>query len=177
MEIFSIESFLSYHGKTRLITSRVVAVIPPEELDWSYQKGKFSIGDLVRHMAAIERYVFAEVATGNKPRYRGCGKELADGYTRVKSFFNELHAESMAMFQSIPDDALSNRVKSLDGKSIELRNFLRALSVHEIHHRAALCIYLNMLGVKTPPVIGLTEQQVIDISTSGYYHEKPDSDE
>jgi len=31
---------------------------------------------------------------------------------------------------------------------------------HEIHHRAELYIYLNMLGVKTPPMFGLTAEQV-----------------
>jgi uncharacterized damage-inducible protein DinB len=57
-------------------------------------------------------------------------------------------------------------VKTLDGRLISAGNFLRALIVHEVHHRGALCIYLNLLGVKTPPIIGLMEEQVIQLSAT-----------
>lgn len=164
MEISSINAFLAYYEKTREATIRVINVIPPDQLDWAYMPGKFSIGDQVRHIAAIERNVFAEVALGNRPRYRGCRKDLADGYDNVVSYFNEMHRQSVLIFQSIADESLRNTIKSLDGKDIELGSFLRALVLHEIHHRAALCIYLNLLGVTTPPIIGLMEEQVIQLS-------------
>jgi uncharacterized damage-inducible protein DinB len=31
---------------------------------------------------------------------------------------------------------------------------------HEIHHRGQIYLYLAMLGVKTPPLYGLTSEQV-----------------
>jgi uncharacterized damage-inducible protein DinB len=133
-------------------------------LDWRCKEGKFSLGDLIRHIAAIERYVFAEVAVGNKPAYRGCGKELADGYDEVLAYFDRLHAESIALFSTLEDADFQRKIKSLDGQEITLNAFLRALFVHEIHHRGALCIYLNLLGVESPPVIGLKEEQVILLS-------------
>lgn len=160
MEIVSIESFLSYYEKIRVVTRSVVDLIPRERLDWSYMPGKFTIGDLVRHIAAIERYVFAEIALGNRPTYQGCGKELVDGYENVVSYFDRLHLQSVAIFRSLPLDALARKVRSVDGKDVVLRNFLRALIVHEVHHRGALIIYLNLLGVKTPPVLGLMEEEV-----------------
>lgn len=164
MEITTTDAFLRYYEKTRQITMRVIAVIPPDKTDWTYMPGKFSIGDLVRHIAAIERNVFAAVAAGNKPCYTGCGKELADGYDNIVSWFHEMHRQSVEIFRSLPDEALRRKIKSLDGRDVELGHFLRALFVHEIHHRGALCIYLNMLGVTTPPVIGLNEEQVIERS-------------
>jgi len=164
MEIKSIDNFLSYYERTRLITSKVMSVIPPDKLNWSYMPGKFTIADLVRHIAAIERHVFAEVALGNKPNYKGCGKELADGFDNIVSYFNEMHAQSITMFKSMSDEDLTKKTKTLDGKDIEVGNFLRALIVHEVHHRGALCIYLNLLGIETPPVIGLKEEQVKQLS-------------
>ena len=164
MEITKIETFLSYLEKTRRTTLKVIEAIPNDKLDWSYMAGKFTIADLVRHIAAIERNVFAEVAVGNKPNYKGCGKELADGYDNIVVYFNEMHAQSVEIFRSIKDESLKMKIKSLDGSEIELGNFLRALVLHEIHHRAALCIYLNLLGVKTPPILGLMEEQVIHLS-------------
>lgn len=164
MEIIHTDAFLSYLERTRMATLRVIEVIPPDKLDWAYMPGKFTIGDMVRHIAAIERHVFAEVALGNKPNYKGCRKDLADGYDNVVSYFNEMHAQSVEIFRSLSDEALRRKMKSLDGKEIELGNFLRALLLHEIHHRGALCIYLNLLGVTTPPIIGLMEEQVIELS-------------
>ena len=164
MEINNIGSFLLYYEKTREVTDKVIAVIPPDKIDWAYMPGKFTIGHLVRHIAAIERNVFAEIAIGNKSRYKGCGKELADGYENIVAYFDEMHLQSVKIFESLDDERLKEKIKSVDGKEIELGNFLRALLVHEIHHRAALCIYLNLLGVETPPIIGLKEEQVIQLS-------------
>jgi len=166
MEITKIESFLSYVEKTRLATNKVLEVIPEDKMDWAYMPGKFTIAGLVRHMAAIERHVFAAIAGGDKPSYTGCGKELADGYENIMAYFQEMHVQSMAIFSTLTDDSLKRKVRSLDGKEMELRNFLRALIVHEIHHRAALCIYLNLLNVATPPIIGLMEEQVIELCKS-----------
>jgi hypothetical protein len=39
--------------------------------------GKFTVGDQIRHIAAIERYMFVETYAGHLSAYRGCGKELA----------------------------------------------------------------------------------------------------
>jgi uncharacterized damage-inducible protein DinB len=164
MEITSIDTFLSYYERTRLITLNVIKVIPPDKLDWAYAPGKFSIADLVRHIAAIERTVFAEVVRGNKPCYKGCGKELADGYENVLAYFNRMHSESMDLFKTLTDADLTKKIKSLDGKDIEAGHFLRAMIVHEVHHRGALCIYLNLLGIQSPPIIGLMEEQVIELS-------------
>ncbi len=158
-------TFLAYFEKTRQATVRIIKSIPPEQLDWSYLPGKFTFGDLIRHIAAIERNVFAEVALGNRPNYKGCGKELADGYELTMVYFNQMHLQSVEIFKTISERHLKQKVKSLDGTEVELGNFLRALIVHEIHHRAAMCIYLNLLGVQSPPVLGLTEEQVKLISS------------
>lgn len=164
MEIKSINAFLSYYEKTRQVTLRVIQVIPPDKIDWSYMPGKFTIGDMVRHIAAIERWVFAEVALNNKSAYKGCGKELADGYENTISYFNQMTEQSVQIFKTLKDEDLTKQVKTLDGKDIELGSFLRALFLHEIHHRGALCIYLNLLNVETPAIIGLKEEDVIQLS-------------
>ncbi len=164
MEITNIKTFVAYYKKTRGITKTVIDVIPKDKLDWTYSARKFTIGDLIRHIAAIERYVFAAIALGNKPSSKGCGKEIIEGYESPFAYFDAMHLQSINIFETLTDSCLRNKITSVDGKQIELGNFLRALIVHEIHHRAALCIYLNLLGIATPPIIGLTEEQVIQLS-------------
>ena len=83
MEIRDVPTFLAYldsaHGRTR----RVIQCIPPTDIDWAPAPGKFSFGDLVRHLACIERDMYAETVQGKSSRYAGCGRELADGFDAV----------------------------------------------------------------------------------------------
>jgi uncharacterized damage-inducible protein DinB len=164
MEIKSISNFVTYYERTREITTRVINVIPPDKMDWAYLPGKFTLADLVRHIAAIERNVFMEVIQKNKSCYTGCGKNLADGYDNIISYYHEMHKQSIEILNSLNDNDLLRSVKTLDGKDITIGNFLRALIVHEVHHRGAMCIYLNLLNIESPPIIGLKEEQVIQLS-------------
>lgn len=164
MDIIKIQDFIDYYEQTRMVTNKIIAVIPKEKIDWTYKEGKFSIGDLIRHIAGIERNVIAEIVIGNPPKYKGCSKEIADGYENTLEYFNKMHKESIKIFKTLSGESLNKIVKSVDGKDIELKKILRAVIVHEIHHRGALCIYLNLLGIETPPVMGLKEEQVIQLS-------------
>jgi hypothetical protein len=61
----------------------VIECVPAEEIEWSYAVGKFTIGDLIRHIGATERYMFAENVSGRQSCYPGHGRELAQGYDGV----------------------------------------------------------------------------------------------
>jgi hypothetical protein len=79
MEIKSVQSFIDYYGKIRERTNRIIEVVPPEHIDFTYKPGKFTIGDQIRHIATIERYMYGKPFWGEKVLIRE-GKELADGY-------------------------------------------------------------------------------------------------
>src|SRR5499427_10197433 len=83
MEIRSIQPFLEYFGNLRGRTMRVARCVPANKIDWSYAPGKFTLGDLLRHIAVTERYLFAENIRGGTSRYVSHGKELADGLDNV----------------------------------------------------------------------------------------------
>jgi len=104
MEILKIENFLSYCEKTREATNKVIQVISHEKLDWTCKADKFTIGNLVRHIAAIKRHVFAEMAIGYKANYKGCGKKLADGYENVDFYFN-MRLQAIEIFMLITDES------------------------------------------------------------------------
>ncbi|MGG7033811.1 MAG: DinB family protein [Flavobacterium sp.] len=168
MENTGINSFLNYYKKLRERTNKLILVIPEEYMDWAYKPGKFTIADQIRHIAAIERYMYAETVQGNPCRYAGCGKELADGYDDVIQFFNEKHRESMEIFSRLTDDDLQRKCLTPGNASISIWKWLRTLTEHEIHHRAQLYIYLNMLGVVTPPMFGLSSEEVIQRSSNNF---------
>jgi uncharacterized damage-inducible protein DinB len=160
VEIESVESFLEYFEKIRERTLRVILCIPPDNLEWTYQAGKFTLGDLVRHLAAVERYMYAENAQFKPSRYPGHDRELADGYENVLAFLNRAHQESVEIFQRLSRADLQRKCLTPGGTPITLWKWLRAMVEHEIHHRGQIYLYLAMLGVSTPPLYGLTSEQV-----------------
>ncbi|RBL91227.1 DinB family protein [Chitinophaga flava] len=160
MEITTISTFLPYYDKIRERTKRLLAVVPPDSLDWAYKPSKFTIGDEIRHIAAIERYMFAETIAGRLSIYRGCGKDLADGYGPVMEYFDRLHEESMTIFRALSDEDLQRKCTTPGNATMPVWKWMRAMVEHEIHHRAQLYIYLNMIDVKTPPMFGLSAEEV-----------------
>ncbi len=137
---------------------------PPEKMNWSYREGKFTLADLVRHIASTERYMFAETIRANKSRYPGHGPELADGYDNVLAFFDWAHRESVSIFRQLSEQDLVDKCNTPAGAPITRRKWLRSMIEHEIHHRGQIYIYLGMLGVTTPPLYGLTSEQVKKVS-------------
>ena len=160
MEIKTIQPFLQYLGNVRERTMRVARCIPPDKIDWTHAPGKFTLGDILRHLAVAERYMWAETVQGKPTRYTTHGKELADGYENVIAFMEKLHAESVEIFSRLTDEDLQRKCTTPDNASITTWKWLRLMPEHEIHHRGQIYMYLAILGVKTPPLYGLTSEEV-----------------
>jgi uncharacterized damage-inducible protein DinB len=154
----------AYFDRIRERTMRVVACVPPDRLDWTYREGKFTFGDLMRHLASIERWMFAENAALRPSCYPGHGRELADGYDGVVEYMKRMHAESMAIFA---DADFSAMCTTPAGAPLAVGKWMRAMIEHECHHRGQLYLYCSMLGIATPPIFGLTEEQVKERSRHG----------
>lgn len=160
MEIHDVEGFVSYFDSVRGRTLRAAACVPRERLEWAPRAGAWSAGDLLRHLAAIERWMFAENALCRPSRYPGHGRELADGWDEVMDLLARLHAESLAIFRSLTPADLERRCETPGGASLAVWKWLRAMVEHEVHHRGQLYSLLGDLGVAAPPLYGLTSQQV-----------------
>ena len=164
MLIRTAEDFLPYFARVRERTRRVVSVIPPDRIEWRYEERRFSLGDLVRHVAATERWMWGENVQGRPSRYPGHGVELAEGYDAVVRYFDDMHAESVAIFAALGPDDLERKCPTPGGVELRTWKWLRAMTEHEIHHRGQMYMILGMLGVQTPPLYGLSERQVFENS-------------
>lgn len=158
------EDFLHYFEQVRERTMRLVRCIPPDKVEWTCREGAFTLGDLARHIAATERYVFAECACGRPSRYKGCGRELADGRENILAFMERMHAESMQIFQKMSDEDWAKKGTSPEGKPVTAWRMLRAMIEHEAHHRGQIYLYLGILGVPVPSLYGLNERQLQSLS-------------
>lgn len=164
METTTVESFLDYYERIRERTMRVISCIPPERIEWTWREGRFTFGDLIRHLATIERFMYAENVMMRPSRYPGHGRELADGYEEVLAFINRLHEQSMHIFRSLSDDDLYRKCVTPGGASVTVWKWLRAMVEHEAHHRGQIYLYLSMIDVPTPPLYGLTSEEVFERS-------------
>jgi uncharacterized damage-inducible protein DinB len=152
--------FLVYFEKIRGRTERVALLIPEDRIDWTPAPGKFTLGDTVRHIAGIERWMFAENAMRRPSRYAGCGRELADGKEAVIRYLRDRHRESVEIFGRLSPGDFEARCETPGGASIRIGKWLRSMIEHEIHHRGQIYLMLGMLGVATPPLYGLTSEEV-----------------
>jgi uncharacterized damage-inducible protein DinB len=160
METQNRDVLLSYFDKVRERTMRLARCVPPDRLDWTCRPNQFTLGDLLRHLAVTERFTFAEALQDRPNRYPGCGKELADGYNAVIALMEKLHHESREIFCAISEEAWDEKCLTPDSAPIRRWKLFRAMIEHEIHHRGQIYVYLGILGVPTPPLYGLTSEQL-----------------
>jgi uncharacterized damage-inducible protein DinB len=163
VEVIRIAPFLEYLARVHERTRRVILCIPTSDLEWRPAPGKFGFGDLVRHLAGIERYMYAETVHGRPAAYPGHGTELADG-PAVLEYYDRLHEESRGLFAALTDARLSEKCLTPAGTPITVGKWLRAMIEHEAHHRGQIYLMLGMRGIATPPIYGLTSEQVRDRS-------------
>jgi uncharacterized damage-inducible protein DinB len=162
-----LESFLDYHASVHARTRRVIVCIPEESLEWLPAKGRWSAGDQVRHLAGVERWMYAETVAGRPSRYQGHGPNLASGLTAVLAYYDHLHVESRAIFSSLEPAQWTGRTRTPAGVELTTWKWLRAMLEHEAHHRGQLYFTLGLLGVATPPIYGLSEPELLAKSAAG----------
>lgn len=167
MEIRTADEFLKYYVKVHERTRRAIEGIPAEHLEWTYKEGKFTLGDLARHLAAINRYMFAEMSRGGANLYPGHGSELAEGKEAVLDYFDRMQAETMAIIGAMDGAALNAKIHTPAGFPMSAWKWIRSMVEHEIHHRGQIYIYLGMLGVDMTPLYGMTSEQVRDGAADG----------
>ena len=160
MRIDSAAEFVDYWRGVRGRTRRVLSCIRPEDLEWTCATGRWTMGDLIRHLTGIERDMYAENVAGRPSRYAGHGRDLADGLAAVIEYHDRKHAESLAIFGALTAEQLAGKCATPAGTPITTWKWLRAMIEHEAHHRGQLYLMLGMRGVRVPPLYGLTEEEV-----------------
>lgn len=168
------DDFLRYFEQVRERTMRAVRRIPRDKLEWTCREGGFTLGDLARHIAATERYVFAECARGRPSRYQGCGRQLAEGIDEVIAYMERMHAESLGIFRRMSDEDWKKKGVSAEGKPVAAWRMVRAMIEHEVHHRGQIYVYLGILGVAVPSLFGLNARQIEGLSLTGDNEQRDD---
>lgn len=154
------DQFLRYYRHAVARTTRLVPLIPPALIEWRPAADAFSFGGLLRHLAGIEHWMWTENVQGRPARYPGHDASLAPGYDATLAYVDRCRRESLDAFAALKDDDLARAVTTPAGAQLPLWKWLRAMLEHEAHHRGQLYVMLRMNGVETPPLFGLTSEDV-----------------
>jgi len=154
-------SFLEYLASVHARTRRIVTCVPAESLEWVPAPGRWSAGDQVRHLAGIERWMYAETVSGRPSCYPGHSRALADGLPAVLAYYDDLHDAARTQFATLTPAQWTGRVTTPAGTPITTWKWLRAMVEHEAHHRGQLYFTLGLLGIPTPAIFGLTEPELL----------------
>jgi uncharacterized damage-inducible protein DinB len=160
MEIREIGPFLEYFDSVRARTRRAVSCIPADKMEWSHSPTRWTFGDLVRHLGAIERWMFTENAMRRPSRYPGHEPDVATGHETPLAYMDAMHAQSVAILRELTPDDLRTKCRTPGGTELVVWKWLRAMIEHEAHHRGQIHLMLSMLGASAPPLYGMTEEEV-----------------
>lgn len=160
MEIRSINLFLDYYIKIWNRTIRVSETIPEDKIHWKPNETSFSFADILTHITNLERFMFAETMINKKNRYLGDGNKKSDLFKELMKKWQNMFHETYDMISTITNDQLEEQCITPDGASIRTWKWLRAMIEHHIHHRGQIYTYLNLINSKSPPLYGLTSEQV-----------------
>jgi uncharacterized damage-inducible protein DinB len=155
-------TFLDYFEKVRGRTLRVAAVIPEEAFETSPIGKGFTFGQLLRHLAALERFMYAENVHGRTSTY--AGTDTVSGKQATLTWIADRHAEAMTLFRLLGDEGMLHPSTTPGGATMPTWKWLRLMVEHEAHHRGQIYLYLSILGIPTPPLYGLTSEEVIERS-------------
>jgi uncharacterized damage-inducible protein DinB len=157
-------TFVEHWKKVRVRTLRVLERLPAEDLEWTHLPGKYTFGDIFRHLAGIERYMYGETVQHRPSAYPGHSAALAAGPEAVRAYVDRCHAEAVEIFDSLTPEDLRSKCRTPAGSPITVWKWLRAMVEHEAHHRGQLYLMAGMRGVSLPPLYGMTEEEVAVLS-------------
>lgn len=160
------DEFTRYWQRVRGRTFRLFDLVTEDRLDWSPGADAMTVGDVFRHLAVTERWLFVEVARGGASRYRTHGPELGRSRDAIAQLMAALHAESVAILEGFDPGDWTRDVVTPAAAAMPAWKWLRAMVEHEAHHRGQLYLMLRLAGVATPPIFGLSAEQVVARSSA-----------
>ena len=153
MDATNVSELLDYWEKVRGRTRRVADCIPEDKLEWTWKAGKFSPGDILRHLAGIERWMFGENVQGKQSSIPGTDRSSRAGWRQSKIPGRSARGRDGDLPRA--DGRGSHaQVRDPEAAPISIGRWLRLMAEHEIHHREQPS-GLDA-DVPTPPIYGLT---------------------
>lgn len=157
--IHDIEEYVKYLDGIHKRTMQNMKAIPDELLDWKHSKNKFSIGDLLRHIAS-SRLMFLGIFEHGSWTYTGHDTNNGASLEDISNYLESCQTKLTERLLKIGNDVVSKKVLTLHGHEVSAWRILMSIPEHEIHHRGQISAYLQMNNIEPPQIFGLKIEQV-----------------
>ena len=87
-------------------------------------------------------------------------RRFATGEDTSRAFLDRCHSETVEILRGLSDADLREKCVTPGGAALSVGKWLRLMVEHEVHHRGQIYMALGVLGVATPPIYGLTSEEV-----------------
>jgi len=157
--IHGIEEYVKYLDGIHKRTMQYMKAIPDELLEWKPSEDKFSIGDLLRHIAS-SRLMFLGIFEHGSWTYTGHDTSKGASLEEISTYLESCQTKLTEGLFKIGNDVLSKKVLTLHGHEVSAWRILMSIPEHEIHHRGQISAYLQMNNIEPPQIFGLKIEQV-----------------
>ena len=159
-----------YFNMVHGVTIRAIATLADPDLDFRPRARARTTRELIFHIYAQEKLTAEaardgrftmEAANGSNPEDPVNAPAVA-ALATVKdavTFANGCHEAAEAIFRAMSEQDVARPVESPMGTYPAWQYFMFAYDEHW-HHRGQLYLILGMVGVTTPPLYGLTSEEV-----------------
>jgi uncharacterized damage-inducible protein DinB len=154
-----VEEFVSYFDAIRKRTLQYAKVIPASMMDWGPVEGKFTTGEILRHLGSAE-VMFVHVLQHGEWTYSGHEKTKGATLEEALHYMDKCHARLKEGILTVGDELLVKKVPTLHGHEVSGWKIAMAMAEHEMHHRGQLSTYLQLKGVEPPQIFGLKIEDV-----------------
>jgi len=156
----SLPDFVRYFESVRGRTLAFIQAIPDDQIDFAPYPGKFTLGDLIRHIAATER-MFVDGVLEGRWTYAGHSRELGPTKAEAVDYLMRTHEEAMARLRATDTEVLQMKRTTPFGMVVSAWRLLMTMTEHEIHHRSQIGQYLVALGMEPPQVFGRKLEELL----------------
>ena len=147
------KGFIDRFNHTSSVTSKAVAMVPPDKVDLKPSPEMMSAKELAIHIFVGEKGLMSGAVTGEvtKETFASTAAEAA-GMTmeQIAAWGQKIHAATSEwMAKATPED-MAKPVKTFFGMPMTGKTCVMGALEHMIHHRGQFYVYLRMMGL-TPP--------------------------
>ncbi len=132
----------------RSAMEELLTELPPEKLTYRYAEGKWSVAQLLGHIADTERvmsYRLLRIARGDDTPLAGFDQDLFvaqaghDGWSidRLRAEYDAVRGATLSLLQGLPERAFSRR-GIVSGNETTAAALAYIIAGHELHHVDAL---------------------------------------
>jgi uncharacterized damage-inducible protein DinB len=157
--VHDIEEYVKYLDGVHKRTMQYLKAIPDELLNWKPSEDKFSIADLLRHIASA-RLMFLGIFEHGSWTYAGHDISKGASLEDISNYLESCQVKLTEGLLKVGNDLFSKKVLTLHGHEVSAWRILMSIPEHEIHHRGQISSYLQMNKIEPPQIFGLKIEQV-----------------